>query len=143
MMSQQIRDVILLHDNVRSHTAVLTATGWKKIHSTLMEHSPYSPDLWPWDFHLFDNNARRQRDFCTTGYKHIPLLSLMKERNANSIEKCVSKSRDYVDKWYINFVFYFIDSIKFKRKVMVYYWPSLMKYLHFTSTICYHEHLDY
>ncbi|KAJ4450865.1 hypothetical protein ANN_02297 [Periplaneta americana] len=45
--------VVLLHDNARPHTArctaaVLTEFGWE-----LFDHSPYSPDLAPSDFHVF------------------------------------------------------------------------------------------
>jgi histone-lysine N-methyltransferase SETMAR len=46
------RDVVMLHNNARPHTAAATqdliATfGWKQI-----DHPPYSPDLAPSDFHV-------------------------------------------------------------------------------------------
>jgi hypothetical protein len=45
--------IILLHDDTHPHTANLTketlaTAGWK-----ITNHSPYSPDLAPSDFHLF------------------------------------------------------------------------------------------
>jgi histone-lysine N-methyltransferase SETMAR len=47
------RDVVMLHDNVRPHTAAsqqdLIATfGWEQFH-----HALYSPDFAPSDFHVF------------------------------------------------------------------------------------------
>jgi len=45
--------VILLHDNASSHTAKLIketieAFGWE-----ILSHAAYSPDLAPFDYHLF------------------------------------------------------------------------------------------
>jgi histone-lysine N-methyltransferase SETMAR len=47
------RGIMMLHDNVRPHTAAamqdLIATfGWEQF-----DHPPYSPDLAPSDFHMF------------------------------------------------------------------------------------------
>ncbi|XP_060822306.1 histone-lysine N-methyltransferase SETMAR-like [Bombus pascuorum] len=50
---QPIRDVILLHDNARPHTAALTCTTLEEIRWTPLDYPPYSPDLSPCDFHLF------------------------------------------------------------------------------------------
>ncbi|CAH2020004.1 unnamed protein product [Acanthoscelides obtectus] len=48
-----IRNVILLHDNVRPHTAALTKQKLEDMHWETLEHPPYSPDLSPCDYHLF------------------------------------------------------------------------------------------
>ncbi|GBL90856.1 Mariner Mos1 transposase [Araneus ventricosus] len=45
--------VVLLHDNVRSHTAVRTGEVLRKFKWDVFQHPPYSPDLAPSDFHLF------------------------------------------------------------------------------------------
>jgi hypothetical protein len=50
MLSQ---GVVMLHDNARPHTAtatqdLITTFGWEQF-----DHSPYSPDLAPNDFHAF------------------------------------------------------------------------------------------
>jgi histone-lysine N-methyltransferase SETMAR len=50
---QPIRNVILLHDNARPHTVVLTWDKLKEFHWETLEHPPYSPDLSPNDYHLF------------------------------------------------------------------------------------------
>jgi histone-lysine N-methyltransferase SETMAR len=50
---QPIRNVILLHDNARPHTAVLTQDKLKEFHWEILEHPPYSPDLPPSNYHLF------------------------------------------------------------------------------------------
>ena len=52
-LTTRLREVILLHENARSHSANLTKTtiqelGWEDI-----SHPPYSPDLASSDFHLF------------------------------------------------------------------------------------------
>ena len=45
--------ILLLHDNARPHSAaqtqeLITSFKWEQ-----MDHSPYSPDLAPSDYHLF------------------------------------------------------------------------------------------
>jgi len=43
--------VVMIHDNTHPHTAMrnlITTFGWEQF-----DHSPYSPDLAPSDFHLF------------------------------------------------------------------------------------------
>jgi histone-lysine N-methyltransferase SETMAR len=50
---QPIRNVILLHDNGRPHTAVLTRDKLKEFHWETLQHPHYSPDLSPSDYHLF------------------------------------------------------------------------------------------
>lgn len=50
---QPIRNVILLHDNARPHTAAVTREKLEKMFWTPLEHPPYSPDLSPCDYHLF------------------------------------------------------------------------------------------
>jgi histone-lysine N-methyltransferase SETMAR len=50
---QPITNVILLHDNARPHTAVLTRDKLKEFHWETLEHPPYSLDLSPSDYHLF------------------------------------------------------------------------------------------
>jgi len=45
--------VLLLHDNVRPHTAIHTLQTLVKLCFTVLEHPAYSPDLAPSDYHLF------------------------------------------------------------------------------------------
>ena len=45
--------VVLLHDNARPHTAARTQALLQKFRWDLFDHTPYSPDLAPSDFHLF------------------------------------------------------------------------------------------
>jgi histone-lysine N-methyltransferase SETMAR len=44
---------LLHHDNVPSHTSVLTQQFLSKNKMTVISHPPYSPDLTPCDFFLF------------------------------------------------------------------------------------------
>jgi transposase len=47
------KGVVLLHDNVRPHTAPHTHALIKLFNSEIFDHPPYSPDLAPSDYHLF------------------------------------------------------------------------------------------
>ena len=59
------KDIVLLHDNVRPHTAVHTVETLRKLKFEVMAHPPYSPDLAPSDYHLFGplKEALRGRRF--------------------------------------------------------------------------------
>jgi len=48
-----IRDVLLLHDNARPHSAALTQEKLSQMYWTVLEHPPYSPNLSPCDYHMF------------------------------------------------------------------------------------------
>jgi histone-lysine N-methyltransferase SETMAR len=50
---QLARGVLLHHDNARSHTTQATQERIQELQRELLEHTPYSPDLAPSDFHLF------------------------------------------------------------------------------------------
>jgi histone-lysine N-methyltransferase SETMAR len=52
----------LLHDNARPHTAKSVITFLKSHNLALIRHPPYSPDLVPSDFWLFDYVKERLRD---------------------------------------------------------------------------------
>jgi histone-lysine N-methyltransferase SETMAR len=47
------KDAILLHDNVRPHTANQTVETVNELGYELIDHPPYSPDLASSDFHTF------------------------------------------------------------------------------------------
>jgi len=55
------KEILLLHDNARPHTAAHTLKTLKQLQWEAMEHPAYSPNLVPSDFHLFGplKNARR------------------------------------------------------------------------------------
>jgi histone-lysine N-methyltransferase SETMAR len=57
--------VLLLHDNARPHTSLLTREATATMEWIVLLHPPYSPDLAPSDFHLFDplKDALRGRRF--------------------------------------------------------------------------------
>jgi histone-lysine N-methyltransferase SETMAR len=47
------KDVVLLHDNARPHTAARTNALIKLFNWEIIDHPSYSPDLAPIDYHLF------------------------------------------------------------------------------------------
>ena len=58
------RKVILQHDNAQPHTAHLTLEKIENVGWEVLPHPPYSPDLAPSDYHLFDflkNQIRGQQ----------------------------------------------------------------------------------
>jgi histone-lysine N-methyltransferase SETMAR len=48
-----MREVVLLQDNARPHTAVQTQLKLEQLGWKTLEHPPYSPDLSPCNFHVF------------------------------------------------------------------------------------------
>jgi histone-lysine N-methyltransferase SETMAR len=47
------RGIVMLHDNARPHTAATTQGFIATFSREQFDHSPYSPDLAPSDFHVF------------------------------------------------------------------------------------------
>jgi len=59
------KEILLLRDNARPHTAAHMLETLKQLKWEAMEHPAYSPDLVPSDFHLFGllKNALQGRRF--------------------------------------------------------------------------------
>jgi len=85
-----IRDVLLLHNNARPHSAALTQEKLAQMYWTVLEHPPYSPDLSPCDYHMFgplkealggsvSMMMSRSRISCASGYRRVLLHSTMQE----------------------------------------------------------------
>jgi hypothetical protein len=103
--------VCFLKDNVRPHTAALTIATLLKLKWNVLPHPLYSPDLAPYDYHLFgpmkrvlggkrfQNNDeviatvqswihKQQKTFFETGNKKLP----------QRWNKCMAVNRDYIEK---------------------------------------------
>lgn len=106
-----IKDVILLQDNARPHTAALTNEKLEALSWTTLEHPPYSPDLSPCDYHLFGplkealGGQRFDNDVAVEDFVRNWLMMQPSSFYDNGItklpirwEKCVMKSGDYVEK---------------------------------------------
>jgi len=128
-----IRDVLLLHDNARPHSAALTKEKLAQMYWTALEHPPYSPDLSPCDYHMFghlkealggqhfnddkqvENFVRKwlqthPATFYDAGIKKLPIRW----------QTCIEKGGNYVEKWEF---FYFVKlcfNKKLKAEVVLY-----------------------
>ncbi|UYV83500.1 hypothetical protein LAZ67_23001248 [Cordylochernes scorpioides] len=53
--------IILLHDNVRSHVAQVVKAALQELKLEVLQHPPYSPDLATTDYHLFRSMSNYMR----------------------------------------------------------------------------------
>ena len=58
---EQHHQVILQHDNARTHTANVTKVVIQELGWEVLPHPPYSPDLAPSDYHLFRSLSNQLR----------------------------------------------------------------------------------
>jgi len=63
------KGVLLLHDNAPAHRANATQKKLAYLDFQCLYHSPYSPDLAPWDYHLFPglNKEMKGHHFSSDG----------------------------------------------------------------------------
>ena len=65
------RKVLLLHDNAKPHTAILTRDTIFELGWEVMPHPAYSPDLAPSDYHLFRSLEHFLRDKYYQDYESV------------------------------------------------------------------------
>ena len=89
---------ILLHDNARPHTAVLTKQALQRLHFDPLCHPPYSPDLAPADYALFPRLKRllrgrifESRDSLENEVRHVLLYELPRDDFAVAIDSLPSR----------------------------------------------------
>lgn len=105
------REVILQHDNTPPHYARCASEEIEKVGRCVLPHPSYSSDLTPSDYHLsrFVNDKMRGQRFKTieetqTTANHFLWKAGMKSYHKGIFklkewwEKCVQKSRNYVEK---------------------------------------------
>ena len=121
-----IRDMLLLHNNARPHSAAITQEKLAEMNWTVLEHPPYSPNLSPCDYHMFgplkealggqrfDDDVQVENflrkwlqtsppSFYDAGIKKLSIRW----------QKCVEKGGNYVEKWEY---FYFVQ-LCFNKKL--------------------------
>jgi len=103
--------IVLLHDNVRPHTAARTAQLLQQFCWEVFDHLPYSPDLAPSDYHLFMylkkwlasqsfEDDDRLKTGNTTWFKSLAADSfdIGIRKLVPRYQKCVEVRGDYVEK---------------------------------------------
>ena len=105
------RDVVMIHDNARPHTAastqnLITTFGWEQF-----DHPPYSPDLAPSDFHLFlhlksflvgrqfhDNNEVKEVVTTCFASQEASFYDEGIQKLVQHYDKCLNNGGNYVEK---------------------------------------------
>ncbi|KAG5314516.1 MOS1T transposase, partial [Pseudoatta argentina] len=64
-------EVILQHDNARSHVANIVNTYLETLKWEVLPHPPYSPDVAPSDYHLFRSMAHDLADQHFRSYEEV------------------------------------------------------------------------
>jgi len=111
---QSNHDLYLLHNNAPVHKPNRTQEEIARLCFVQMEHPPYSPDLAPSDFWLFNNLKKhlRGRKFNSKDDLKIEVNNFFSERDntflkigfetmVNRWRKCVVVNENYVEKWYL------------------------------------------
>jgi len=88
------KEILLLRDNARPHTAAHTLETLKQLKWEAMEHPVYSPNLVPSDFHIFGLLKNARRFSCDDDVKaavHQWLRAQPKTFFADGIKKLVGR----------------------------------------------------
>jgi len=105
-----MQNVILHHDNARSHTAHATAAAIAAKGWTVLLHPAYSPDLAPSDFHIFGplKDYLRGQKFEDDDSVQTATRAWFRQYSpdfSNGFvnwrirwEKCVARNGDYIEK---------------------------------------------
>ena len=102
---------LLQHDNAKPHTSAETSAAIRRFGFTVIDHSSYSPDLAPSDFHLFPKLKEHLRcvHFATDEEVQAEVRLWFSQQIPNFYsdgihklvsrwEKCVRRQGDYVEK---------------------------------------------
>ena len=73
----------LLHDNAQPHTSIKTRKTVTSFKWTTLPHPPYSPDLAPSDYHLFNpvKEGLRNKHYACDKEVKTAVMKLLKERS--------------------------------------------------------------
>ena len=83
----------LLHDNAASHRSTLVTDFFTRNGILTINHSPYSPDMAPCDFHLFGKlHLAMKGNACTDILKEIPVNDLK-----HSFEKLMDRAKQRIE----------------------------------------------
>ncbi|KAJ4435884.1 hypothetical protein ANN_18504 [Periplaneta americana] len=107
------QDILLLHDNARSHVSHKITDQIRKLGWETLKQPPYSPDLTPCDYHLF---SKLKESLCGTSFEDDDTLvhaakDWLKRGGPDFYRvdiqalvpmwsKAVERNMDYVEKWH-------------------------------------------
>lgn len=106
--SSGLRGILLLHDNARPHVSQNTCSFIQDQGVTEIDHPPYSPDLAPSDYWLFDFIKQRLEDVSSSEMLVKAITAIMKkidkkeyfktfEKYIERLEYCISVEGDYFE----------------------------------------------
>ena len=90
--------VILLHDNARSHVVKTVKAALQELEWEVFQHPPYSPNLAPTDYHLFRTLSNEMRGVAFDNDKDLEnwLNNFFESRSSDFWQNGINK---LVDRW--------------------------------------------
>ncbi|KAJ8891596.1 hypothetical protein PR048_004124 [Dryococelus australis] len=100
--------IVLLHYNARLHSAAVTQLLLACFPWEVFDHTPYSPDLVPSDFHLFPALKKwlGGRRFNTNDELQDTVTTWINRQAATFFAECIGKLEHRYDKWLIRHGYY-------------------------------------
>jgi histone-lysine N-methyltransferase SETMAR len=108
---QLVRGILLHHNNARPHTGQAIQENIQELQWELPKHQPYSPDLDPSDFHLFElpENHRGDKRFADDEEVETELRKWLRQQSRDFYaagfdalvkrwDKCINVGGGYVEK---------------------------------------------
>lgn len=106
--SSGLRGILLLHDNARPHVSKMTRSFIEEQGVTEIDHPPYSPDLAPCDYWLFDYIKQHLEDVTSSETLVTAITAIMKkidkkeyfktfQKYVERLEYCILVEGDYFE----------------------------------------------
>lgn len=95
--SSGLRGILLHHDNAKIHVSKMTRSYIEDQGVTEIDHPPYSPDLAPCDYWLFDYIKQRLEDVTSTEMLVDAITAIMKKIDKKEYFKTFEKYKERLE----------------------------------------------